>query len=341
MTLAQDKDHEVRNFDELLWNESGFSPSEDGSFADPLDVPQDPLENLEWYPNLYEDLDFGSILKNDSKFIDTDVEESFETKAKLEQPGKGKTQQNLSSDLSNIQINPNLYEDLDFGSNQKNNSEFIDTDGEENFETKAKFEKPGKEKTHPNLLSALSNMQINPSLYEEDLKFGLNLKNNSQFIDTDGEENLETKSKFQQPGKEKTQQILFADSSNIQINPNSQKKSSFVPKQPRTKKSRRRRILIFGGLWLPSKSGVDYQDSKPNQSNIITEKSCSHCESKHTSQWRAGPLGRNTLCNACGLRYKLGRLLPEYRPAASPTFDVKKHSNFHKKIPQNRGKNIS
>ncbi|KAF3796708.1 GATA transcription factor 5 [Nymphaea thermarum] len=46
---------------------------------------------------------------------------------------------------------------------------------------------------------------------------------------------------------------------------------------------------------------------------------CSHCLVQKTPQWRAGPLGSKTLCNACGVRYKSGRLLPEYRPAGSPT----------------------
>jgi len=43
-------------------------------------------------------------------------------------------------------------------------------------------------------------------------------------------------------------------------------------------------------------------------------------------------LGPKTLCNACGVRYKSGRLVPEYRPAASPTFVVSKHSNSHRKV---------
>ncbi|KAL6963838.1 hypothetical protein U1Q18_034843 [Sarracenia purpurea var. burkii] len=36
-------------------------------------------------------------------------------------------------------------------------------------------------------------------------------------------------------------------------------------------------------------------------------------------------MGPKTLCNACGLRYKSGRLVPEYRPAASPTLMLTKH----------------
>lgn len=59
---------------------------------------------------------------------------------------------------------------------------------------------------------------------------------------------------------------------------------------------------------------------------------CSHCLSQRTPQWRAGPLGPKTLCNACGVRYKSGRLLPEYRPAKSPTFVSYLHSNSHKKV---------
>ncbi|CAN4120678.1 unnamed protein product [Withania somnifera] len=59
---------------------------------------------------------------------------------------------------------------------------------------------------------------------------------------------------------------------------------------------------------------------------------CQHCGADQTPQWRAGPLGPKTLCNACGVRYKSGRLLPEYRPANSPTFSASLHSNSHRKV---------
>lgn len=65
---------------------------------------------------------------------------------------------------------------------------------------------------------------------------------------------------------------------------------------------------------------------------------CLHCEITKTPQWRAGPLGPKTLCNACGVRYKSGRLFPEYRPAASPTFVPSVHSNSHKKVLEMRTK---
>ncbi|PNX68545.1 GATA transcription factor 9-like protein, partial [Trifolium pratense] len=45
-----------------------------------------------------------------------------------------------------------------------------------------------------------------------------------------------------------------------------------------------------------------------------------------------------TLCNACGVRYRSGRLFPEYRPAASPTFEASLHSNSHKKVLEIRNK---
>ncbi|XP_057784633.1 GATA transcription factor 8-like [Salvia miltiorrhiza] len=65
---------------------------------------------------------------------------------------------------------------------------------------------------------------------------------------------------------------------------------------------------------------------------------CMHCEITKTPQWRAGPMGPKSLCNACGVRYKSGRLFPEYRPAASPTFVPSLHSNSHKKVVEMRTK---
>ncbi|RLN27766.1 ras-associated and pleckstrin homology domains-containing protein 1-like isoform X2 [Panicum miliaceum] len=63
-------------------------------------------------------------------------------------------------------------------------------------------------------------------------------------------------------------------------------------------------------------------------------KRCLHCGSSSTPQWREGPLGRSTLCNACGVRYRQGRLLPEYRPLASPTFEPSEHANRHSQVLQ-------
>uniref|UniRef100_A0A7N0ZZW1 GATA transcription factor n=1 Tax=Kalanchoe fedtschenkoi TaxID=63787 RepID=A0A7N0ZZW1_KALFE len=81
------------------------------------------------------------------------------------------------------------------------------------------------------------------------------------------------------------------------------------------------------------------QNKNPNPlSPEVAVRKCQHCEITKTPQWRAGPLGPKTLCNACGVRYKSGRLFPEYRPAASPTFVPSVHSNSHKKVLEMRVK---
>ncbi|CAK9165189.1 unnamed protein product [Ilex paraguariensis] len=67
-------------------------------------------------------------------------------------------------------------------------------------------------------------------------------------------------------------------------------------------------------------------------------KKCTHCQVTKTPQWREGPMGPKTLCNACGVRYRSGRLFPEYRPAASPTFVPSLHSNSHRRVIEMRNK---
>ncbi|XAR69292.1 hypothetical protein NMG60_11000823 [Bertholletia excelsa] len=69
-----------------------------------------------------------------------------------------------------------------------------------------------------------------------------------------------------------------------------------------------------------------------NENPVGDGRKCLHCATDKTPQWRTGPMGPKTLCNACGVRYKSGRLVPEYRPAASPTFVLTKHSNSHRKV---------
>lgn len=64
----------------------------------------------------------------------------------------------------------------------------------------------------------------------------------------------------------------------------------------------------------------------------VRRRRCLHCDSEKTPQWRAGPMGPKTLCNACGMRYMSGPLVPEYRPASSPTFVPTRHSNSHRKV---------
>ncbi|XP_040376465.1 GATA transcription factor 11-like [Oryza brachyantha] len=83
---------------------------------------------------------------------------------------------------------------------------------------------------------------------------------------------------------------------------------------------------------------ADYEEGGARALPPGTVRRCTHCQIEKTPQWRAGPLGPKTLCNACGVRYKSGRLFPEYRPAASPTFVPSIHSNSHKKVVEMRQK---
>lgn len=75
-----------------------------------------------------------------------------------------------------------------------------------------------------------------------------------------------------------------------------------------------------------------FQDKNQYFSRQEERRRCGHCETGETPQWRMGPMGKGTLCNACGIKYLKGELLPDYRPAASPSFDTSKHSNYIRRI---------
>ncbi|KAG6432327.1 hypothetical protein SASPL_103903 [Salvia splendens] len=86
----------------------------------------------------------------------------------------------------------------------------------------------------------------------------------------------------------------------------------------------------FPGRGRSKRSGAANQAVAGESAEVARR--CTHCASEKTPQWRTGPMGPKTLCNACGVRYKSGRLVPEYRPAASPTFVLTQHSNSHRKV---------
>ncbi|KAG8372787.1 hypothetical protein BUALT_Bualt12G0103300 [Buddleja alternifolia] len=123
------------------------------------------------------------------------------------------------------------------------------------------------------------------------------------------------------------------------------------PVRARSKRRRIRRTRTSFGdltshqcLWLNQVNVKNKQEllfSPPPMPTITNSgasmgRRCLHCQSDKTPQWRAGPMGPKTLCNACGVRYKSGRLLPEYRPASSPTFSSTLHSNSHRKVVEMR-----
>ncbi|KAL1324228.1 hypothetical protein HN51_034393 [Arachis hypogaea] len=132
-----------------------------------------------------------------------------------------------------------------------------------------------------------------------------------------------------------------------------------VPVKPRTTRTRKpngRLLWSFGNLFSPPSSPSSCSSSvlsstaaplvlhgeppakkqkrKPEEQacGLQFQRRCSHCQVQKTPQWRTGPMGPKTLCNACGVRYKSGRLFPEYRPACSPTFSGDIHSNSHRKV---------
>ncbi|KAK9948487.1 hypothetical protein M0R45_004060 [Rubus argutus] len=103
--------------------------------------------------------------------------------------------------------------------------------------------------------------------------------------------------------------------------------------------------LIYNTTQGPGVFGstVEKPQKKPKRSvaeggSSQPPRRCSHCGVQKTPQWRTGPNGAKTLCNACGVRYKSGRLVPEYRPACSPTFSSELHSNHHRKVMEIRRK---
>ncbi|XP_022761983.1 GATA transcription factor 1-like [Durio zibethinus] len=106
-----------------------------------------------------------------------------------------------------------------------------------------------------------------------------------------------------------------------------------VPVKARSKRLRKCRDLRNqeNSWWVQENVKNANVTAKGPGSRTLGRK-CQHCGAERTPQWRAGPLGPKTLCNACGVRYKSGRLVPEYRPANSPTFSNELHSNSHRKI---------
>jgi len=122
---------------------------------------------------------------------------------------------------------------------------------------------------------------------------------------------------------------------------------SAIPRRPRTGKSRKPNARVWsftvsppslcfsvlaGSVEFGEPTAKKQKKKAEAQSGAQFQRRCSHCQVQKTPQWRTGPLGPKTLCNACGVRFKSGRLFPEYRPACSPTFSGDIHSNSHRKV---------
>ncbi|ELR12163.1 GATA zinc finger domain containing protein [Acanthamoeba castellanii str. Neff] len=65
----------------------------------------------------------------------------------------------------------------------------------------------------------------------------------------------------------------------------------------------------------PSAGGVPPR----RRTKRMFDRACQHCGTRFTSQWRTGPSGPSTLCNACGIRYARQVKLDRARLQASPS----------------------
>lgn len=92
-----------------------------------------------------------------------------------------------------------------------------------------------------------------------------------------------------------------SEKTNSQENNNEDKKNSLSLKKKRVKKNK-------------------------SQALKMLNKFCSHCSTSETSEWRKGPNGLRTLCNACGLFYS--KLSRKFNPEiAAMIFEYKKKTD--------------
>ncbi|KAK7409797.1 hypothetical protein VNO78_00122 [Psophocarpus tetragonolobus] len=118
------------------------------------------------------------------------------------------------------------------------------------------------------------------------------------------------------------------------IEPEPPAKKMKITTKARTVRNRKPKVGVWSLPFPQAQAGVKKQKKRAEAQPVAAQiqRRCSHCQVQKTPQWRTGPLGAKTLCNACGVRYKLGRLFSEYRPACSPTFCSDIHSNSHRKV---------
>lgn len=80
------------------------------------------------------------------------------------------------------------------------------------------------------------------------------------------------------------------------------------------------------------------QQQKVSRGNTTSNqiKKCLYCGSKSTPMWRRGPQGAGTLCNACGVKWKHGKILngndaPDTIVPVAPTANNRRGSKAEKK----------
>lgn len=85
-------------------------------------------------------------------------------------------------------------------------------------------------------------------------------------------------------------------------NSNSTEKRANVARRWRVRRARRR--TQFQDLVVVGTSSSQPRDDSVLPVSAERQRRCSHCSTTNTPQWRMGPNGPGTLCNACGIRYR-------------------------------------
>ena len=71
-------------------------------------------------------------------------------------------------------------------------------------------------------------------------------------------------------------------------------------------------------------SNSSLNQSSNNSSNTSGGKCCTYCGAKTTPTWRRGPEGTGTLCNACGVKWRNGKILTN-DPPTNTKMNMGKH----------------
>ena len=72
-------------------------------------------------------------------------------------------------------------------------------------------------------------------------------------------------------------------------------------KLPIEKKIQKRKNVKAG-----QNNNQHHNHNNNNNNNVNLGRCCSHCGTNNTPEWRRGPNGFVSLCNACGLLYRKG-----------------------------------
>ncbi|KAK8970687.1 GATA transcription factor 1 [Platanthera guangdongensis] len=94
-------------------------------------------------------------------------------------------------------------------------------------------------------------------------------------------------------------------------------------------------IMMFGPYYVTPEFIIAHNS---DDDNVVKEKrKCKQCGTEETSQWRAGPDGMKSLCNACGLRYrKSDKRARDNRQSRSATSSADAQSNSNRKAKETR-----